>query len=99
MIELENEIVVVAYAVDVKLLGRKAKTGLEAVDGGQVCKDDRVIKRILTAPLSFIVGEVESAIFLDGAAQGNPNWFCRSLFRPGAARMLFASMASLRKYS
>ncbi len=72
MIQLEQEIIVIALPVYVQLFGSQAKISLELIDQGEITEDHRVVIRVFTAALAFIVAEKERAVFTDGAAQCKP---------------------------
>src|SRR5215471_6469407 len=70
MIKLEQEVIVIAYAIDVELLRSQAKAGFESIDGRQISQNDRVVVRVLAAPLAFIIAKEKGAVFLNWTAQG-----------------------------
>jgi len=70
VIELEREVVVIALAVLIELLGGQSEPGLELIDGGDVGQNDRVVIRILVAPLAFVVAKEKRLVFRNGAAEG-----------------------------
>src|SRR4249919_61481 len=89
MVQLYQKIIEVALPVYVQLLGRQSETGLELVDQRKVAEDHRVVIRILTAALAFIVAKKECAIFADGAAQGNAKLVLPQLVQSGRRQFAF----------
>src|SRR5690349_3949464 len=83
MVELEQEVIVVADAVYVQLLGSQSEIGLELVDQRKVAEDHGVVIWVLTAALTFIVAKKEGAVFPDGAAQGNAKLVLPQFVQPG----------------
>ena len=70
MVQLEQEVIVVALPVRVQLFAGQPEIGFELVDMGKVRKDHRVVVGIFAAALAFIVAEIKGAVFRDGPAQG-----------------------------
>src|SRR5882762_450551 len=83
MVQLEQEIIVVALPVYVQLLSGKPETGLELIDQSKVTEDHGVVVWVLTAALAFIVAEKECAVFPDGATQGKPKLVLPQLVQAG----------------
>src|SRR5437870_7686010 len=83
VVQLEQEVIVIAVAGDVELLSGQSKIGLKLVDGRQVAQDHRVVKRVLTPPLPLIVAEEKCVVFLDGTAQGESKLILSQLVEAG----------------
>src|SRR5216684_2457804 len=83
MVQLEQEIIVVALPVYVQLLSGKPETGLELIDQSKVTEDHGVVVWVLAAALALIVAEKECAIFPDGTAQGEPKLVLPQLVQAG----------------
>src|SRR5215831_1467860 len=89
MVQLEQKIIVVAYSVYIQLFGGQSEIGLELVNLGEVGEDHGVVIRILTAALTFIVAKKESAILLDGAAQGKAKLVLPQFVQPRSRQFAF----------
>ena len=67
MVQLQQEIIVIAVARHVQLLGGQSKILLELVDGCQIVQDHRIVIRVLAPPLPLIVAKEKSPV-LDNRA-------------------------------
>src|SRR5882724_2453929 len=86
MVQLEQEIIVIALPVYVQLLGRQSETGLELVDQSKVTEDHGVVVWVLAAALAFIIAEKERTVFPDGTAQGEPKLVLPQLVQAGGRK-------------
>src|SRR6266851_5055575 len=84
MVQLEQEVIVITLPVLVQLLRSQTKVGLELINQGKVVEDHGVVIRVLAAALAFIVAKEESAVFPDGAAQGEPKLVLPQLVQAGS---------------
>src|ERR1700756_3287602 len=84
MVQLQQEVIVIALPVYVQLLGSQAKIRLELIDQGEIAEDHRVVIRVLAAALAFIIAEKERAIFPDGATQGESKLILAQLVQAGS---------------
>src|SRR5437868_6890828 len=86
MVQLDQEIIEVAYPVYVQLLRGQSEIRLELVNKRKVAENHGVVIRVLTAALPFIVAKKESAVFPDGTAQGNAKLILSQLIQAGGCQ-------------
>src|SRR5215831_3682316 len=84
MVQLDQEVIVIALPVYVQLLGRQSEIGLELIDQIEIVENDGVVIRVFVAALSFIIAEEEGAVFPDRAAQGETELVLLQLVQAGS---------------
>src|SRR5881394_743359 len=91
MVQLDQEVIVIALPVYVQPLGRQSEIGLELIDQSEIVENDGVVIRVFVAALAFIIAEEEGAVFPDRAAQGEAKLVLLQLVQTGS-RQLAASI-------
>src|SRR5689334_25307902 len=87
MVQLDQEVIVIALPVYVQLLGRQSEIGLELIDQIEIVENAGVVIRAFVAGLSFIIAEEVGTVFSDRAAQGETELVLLQLVQTGSRHL------------